>query len=71
MAAGNMGSRCRVEMTIINGTFVIGEVSVDSLSVSSVLMTGDLKRISLVSCMETPLEPQTFEPEMFHDEAAE
>lgn len=60
-----------MELTIINGAFSIGQVSVDSLSISSVLMAGDLSRISLVSCLETPLEEQTFGPVMPNDDTAE
>lgn len=58
-----------MELTIINGPLVIGEVSVESMSISSVFMAGDLKRISLVSCLETPLEHDPSGAERRHDPA--
>lgn len=49
-----------MEFSVINGECAIGDVSITALSISSVVITGDLGRAALVSCFETPLERGTF-----------
>lgn len=49
-----------MEFTVINEELSIGDVSILSVSISSVVMVGDLTEGSLVCLFETPLEPNMF-----------
>lgn len=53
-----------MEFTLVNGDVAIGSVNVLSVSNSSLVMAGDLERVRLVSCFETPLEAHMFGPVM-------